>query len=395
LAACGATTNPVATPVALEYKDSATYEGRAVAQYQAIEFRDASNRPLEAAAKEELPLGVKYGLLQLGPNKETAMVVVWAPKAADGPWLQLFSNADGKSLGARHKLSGKDLELPATITVAMKPSPVRVERTLLFRRSAKGDGLRYAVRGYAQGRLKLGDKDYAALLIDGNGDGLLDTVGHDRLWIDLDGDGHFDLLVEQFPLGKAITHKGDIFVVRSDPLAAAVVVNQRNIGEGKLRLTLARKHDPKSKTRRQNLESKISAEMVSDIGEFLSIDKLDEYVSVPYGEYRIASVSLDVPDAAGKRWSYRFNAEGSREYSAPLGRETTIELMKDLKMDVAMDSSDTVKPGTTIRVSPNLIADRSLVLSGCSGATGDDGKAEVLLLGRDGKTLHRSIDGFG
>ena len=96
-----------------------------------------------------------------------------------------------------------------------------------------------------------------------------------------------------------------------------MVVNQRNIGEGKLRLTLARKHDA---------PSKISAELVSDIGEFVSIDKLDEFVSVPYGEYRIASVSLEVPDAAGKNWSYRFNAEGSREFSAPLGRETTIDV---------------------------------------------------------------------
>ena len=96
LAACGATANPVAAPVALEYKDSATYEGRAVAQYQAIEFRNRPNRPLEVDAKEKLPSGVKYGVLQLGPNKKTAMVIAWAPKAADGPWLQLFSNADGK-----------------------------------------------------------------------------------------------------------------------------------------------------------------------------------------------------------------------------------------------------------------------------------------------------------
>jgi hypothetical protein len=386
LAACGATANPVAAPVALEYKDSATYEGRAVAQYQAIEWRNRPDRPLEVGPKEKLPSGVKYSALQLGPKKETAVIIAWAPKAVDGPWLQLFSNADGKPLGGRHKLSGKSLELPATITVALKPSAVRVERTMLFRRSATGDGLRYAVRGYAQGRLKLGDKEYAVVLIDGNADGLLDTVGHDRLWIDLDGDGHFDPLMEQYPLGKAITHKGDIFVVRSDPLAAGVVVNQRNIGDGKLRLTLARKHDP---------QSKISAEVVSDIGEFVSIDKLDEFTAVPYGEYRVASLSLQVRDAAGKSWSYRFDAEGAREFSAPLGRETTVALVKDLEMNVMMESGERVKPGATIRVTPNLIADHSLALSRCSGGTGDEGKAEVLLLGPDGKTLQRTVDGFG
>ena len=386
LAACGATANPVATPVALEYKDSATYEGRAVGQYQAIEFRDTPIRPLEVDAKEKLPAGVKYGLLQLGPNRDTAIDIVWAPKAADGPWLQLFSNADGKPLGDRHKLSGKDLELPVTVTVALKPSPARVQRTLLFRRSTKGDRLRYAVRGYAQGRLKLGDKDYAVLLIDGNADGLLDTVGHDRLWIDLDGDGRFDMLMEQYPLGKPLTRKGDIFVVRSDPLAAAVVVNQRNIGEGKLRLTLARKHAA---------SSKISAELVSDIGEFVSIDKLDEFVPVPYGEYHITGVSLTVPDAAGKSWTYSFSPAGSREFSAPLNQETTVELLKDSKMNVAMDGGDKVKPGATIRVTPNLVVDQSLELSRCNGGASDEGKAEVLLLGPDGKTLQRTVEGFG
>jgi hypothetical protein len=387
LAACGATANPVATPVALEYKDSAVYEGRAVAQYQAVEFRDAPDRPLAIDAKEKLPAGVKYGVLALGPKRETAIAILWAPKASDGAWLQLFSYADGKALGPRQKFSGKTLDVPATLTVALKPAPVRVPRTLMFRRSSKGDGLRYAVRGYAQGRLKLGEKEHAVLLVDGNGDGLLDTVGHDRLWIDLDGDGHFDRLTEQYPLGKAITSKGDVFVVRSDPLAAAVVVNQRNIGECKLRLTLAQKHAS---------TSKVSAELVSDIGEFISIDKLDEFVSVPYGMYTVSSVSLDVPDAAGKTWSYRYYAEEQEAFfPAPLGGQATCTLMKDFKMDVAGDVADTVKPGTEIRVTPHLVADGILALSRCNGGSSDDGKAEVLLLGPDGKQLHRSVDGFG
>jgi len=386
LATCGAAATPVAAPVALEFKDSATYEGRAVAQYQAIEFRNAPIRPLETDPAQKFPAGVKYGLLPLGPKTETAMVVVWAPKADGGPALWLFSNADGKPIGGRHTMSGKNLEVPATITVALKPAPVRVERTLLFRRSVKGDGLRYAVRGYAQGRLKLGEKECAVVLIDGNGDGCLDTVGHDRLWIDLDGDGRFDPLTEQYPLGKAITQKGDIYVIRSDPLASAVVVNQRNIGEGKLRLTLARRHSP---------SSKISAELVSDIGEFVSIDKLDQFVSVPYGEYHITSLTLQAPDAAGKTWSYRFYAEGQREYSAPLGRETTIELMKEFEMSVSMGGAGKFQPGASISVTPHLIADRSLSLSSCGGGSGDEGKAEVLLLAPDGKTVQRSIEGFG
>ena len=64
-------------------------------------------------------------------------------------------------------------------------------------------------------------------------------------------------------------------------------------------------------------------------------------------------------------------------------------------MNVMMEGGERVKPGATIRVTPNLIADHSLALSRCSGGTSDEGKAEVLLLGPDGKTLQRSVDGFG
>ena len=120
----------------------------------------------------------------------------------------------------------------------------------MFRRSALGDGLRYTVRGYMQGRLNLGGKKYATLLIDGNANGCFDTVGQDRVWIDLNQDGRFDPLTEQFPLGKPITHGGDVYVVRSDASASAVVANLRSAGQGKLRLTLAKKPPPPPRSRR-------------------------------------------------------------------------------------------------------------------------------------------------
>ena len=59
-----------------------------------------------------------------------------------------------------------------------------------------------------------------------------------------------------------------------------------------------------------------------------------------------------------------------------------------------------VKPGQQLSIRPEVIADGSLSLSSCSISRKgqerpEDGKAEVLLLGPDGKTVHRSVDGFG
>ncbi len=386
-----ASASPSTPPVALEFKDSATCRNRSAVKYHALEFRDKPVRPMDGRPK--FPAGVKYSLVPLGPKPEKGLLLVWIPKAPGGPQLWLDANADGKlSDDERHAMSGRDLEVPATVTVRWTRNPVRVQRTLLLRRSAVGEGLRYAVRGYAEGRLKLGEKEYAAVLLDGDGNGCLDTVGHDRLWIDLDENGRFDLLTEQYPLGKAIAKQGDIYVVRSDPLASSVVVHLRSAGDGKLRLTLAAK---------TGTQVKATVELISDIGEFALIDKLDDITAVPYGEYRFARLRLEVPDADGNIWSFYFRAERDRYYPVPLDRETTIPLLKHFQVNVLTRPSEgKIKPGQKIRVYPEVIADRSLSLSSCSivkkgQARPVDGTAEVLLIAPDGTTVHRSVDGFG
>ncbi|MGA2257763.1 MAG: hypothetical protein ABSG53_24130, partial [Thermoguttaceae bacterium] len=240
-------------PVAFEFVDADSFEGRNVAQYRAIEFRDKPARPLPADFHPGP--NARYGLLPVGPRPETALAVVWCPKAAGGPVLWLDANGDGRfSADQRHPMPGPKLELPATIAVQLQPTRQQVQRTLIFRRSALGDGLRYAVRGFARGTLSLGKTKHAVLLIDGNADACFDTVGQDRVWIDLDGDGRFDPFTEQFLLGKPIAKGGEVYLVRSDPLASAVRVNQRSADRGKLRLTLAVQSTP---------SAKIAAELVS------------------------------------------------------------------------------------------------------------------------------------
>ncbi|MBN2578796.1 MAG: hypothetical protein JXB10_07380 [Pirellulales bacterium] len=382
--------NPSAVPVALEFKDAETCQGRPAVQYRAIEFHDAPVRPLGEGQK--FPAGAKYGLLPVGPKPETGLMIVWIPKAAGGAELWLDADGDDKlSENERHVLSGKQLELPAAITVQTEPEKKQVRRTLLLRRSALGDGLRCAVRGYAQGRLRLGEKEFDVVLLDGNADGCLDTVGHDRVWIDLSADGRYDLLTEQYPLGKPITQDGQVYVVRSDPLAGAVVVNLRSVGEGKLRLVLAGKPDS---------SAEVAAELVSDIGEFLSMDKMDEFVPVPYGEYRFARLQLEVPDADGKTWSYYFYAEEPRNHPAPLDKETTLTLLDRCVVNVQMSTEGKkIKPGEEFQVRPQVLADGCLSLSSCDTkkkgeSRGTDVEAEVTVIAPDGKVVHRSSSGF-
>ena len=111
-----------APAIALEFKDSATFEGRAVSQYRAIEFRDTPVRPLSGAFKPTP--GALYGLIPVGPKPETALAVVWCPKASGGPELWLDANGDGRfSADERHVIPGRDLEIAAMITVQLQPQP--------------------------------------------------------------------------------------------------------------------------------------------------------------------------------------------------------------------------------------------------------------------------------
>ncbi len=379
------------TPAAFEFIDSAAYENRPVLQYRAIEFRDQPVRPLGEDRK--FAEGAMYGLVPVGPKPETALMIVWIPKAEGGPELWLDANADGKlSDDERHVMTGRDLEIPAAVTLQLNP-PIQAQRTLLFRRSAVGDGLRYTVRGYAQGRLNLGQKQYSILLIDGNANGLFDTVGQDRVCIDLNEDGRFDGLTEQFPLGKPITQGTDVYVIGSDATASAVTANLRSAGQGKLRLTLGEKSNP---------SAKIAAELVSDLGELVMIDKLDEATPIPFGKYRVSSLKLELPDSGGQTWTYNFYNEKTKNYSVPTNQETTVALLGRLDMDVSLNPYNENKKfaaGQNVTVQPRLIADESLYLSSCSIGKGGESRsaeasAEILLLSPAGETISRGMTGF-
>lgn len=266
--------------------------------YRAIEFKETPVQPL--AGDFSAAPGAAYGQLPVGPGPETALAVVWIAKADGGPVLWLDADGNGRlTPDERHAVSGKQIELAATLTMQKAPQLRQARRTLVFRRPALGTGLAYAVRGYAAGSLDFGGAKHAAILADGNADGCFNSVGHDRVWIDLNRDGRFDPLVEQFPLGKPITKDGQTYVVRSDALASSVVANHRRPGEGTLRLTLA--GGQKAGT--------FSADLVSDLGELVAVDRLDQPIPVSHGDYRIASLRLQLAAPDGQAWNYTFDRE--------------------------------------------------------------------------------------
>ena len=379
-----------AASVAFEFQDTADHNGRSMMHYRAIEFREDPIQPL--AGDLSATPGAMYGQVPVGSAIESALAVVWLPDTAAGPTLWLDANADARlTADERHVVSGREVEILATITVQIEPQAKKVSRTLLFRRSTLGTGLRYAVRGYAVGSLVLDDEEHSVLLADGNADGCLNTVGRDRVWIDLNRDGRFDGLTEQFPLGKPVVKEGQVYVIRSDPLAEAVRASLRRPGEGKLRLIVACDQEV----------TRFSAQLVSDLGELVMIHKLDHPIAVPHGRYRVSWLKLQVADSDGQSWHYSFDRRWERYFPVPIDNETTVPLLWELVMKVSLELAEgKAKPSETVRVSPQVVADgTTLYLSSRTLGSKDplcaaEGLAEILLLSPDGRTVSRGLSGF-
>jgi hypothetical protein len=196
------------SPGGWNFVDESTREGRSVVTFRTVELADSPSRPLHP--DDRPPAGSRYGSVALGPGGRQRLGVVWHP---DTGTLWFDADGDGRYAAAeRHALGTKPLE--AKVAVPFGDGPKR-PRVVMIRRRA--DGLAWAVRGYTVGTVNLDGKTVAAMLTDGDADGCFDGAGTDRVWLDLDGDGAFDPLTEQFPLGTVISAGGTAVLVRPQP----------------------------------------------------------------------------------------------------------------------------------------------------------------------------------
>src|SRR5437899_661741 len=114
--------------------------------------------------------------------------------------------------------------LPWLIVLAVAGLPAPSAFKLLDVETVEGR----PVNRYRARELELNGKVVRTLLIDGNADGCFDAAGTDRVWVDLDGDGRFDPVAEQFPLGTPIPVGKTSYTVASDPWAHSVAAHERD-----------------------------------------------------------------------------------------------------------------------------------------------------------------------
>ncbi len=367
-----------AEPGGWKFVDEPTRDGRSVVAFRTVELADAPACPLQPG--DVPPSGSRFGSVPLGPAGRHRLGIVWC---ADSGTLWFDADGDGRySAAERHVLGARPLE----VAVAVPFGGGREQtRTLSIRR--RGEGLAWALRGYTVGTIPLHGKAVPAMLTDGDANGCFDDAGADRVWLDLDGDGRFDPLTEQFPLGTAIRLGGTGLLIQPQPDGLGVRVRERPNETGTLRVGVG--------TPAPVVE--LTVEYVSEFGERAVVRETNRPVRVPVGKYRIQSLRLRLADGNGPVYLYAFGDGGSK-YDVVVSpkRETVHEPLAGLKLSVKQDPE--AAPGGTVWVYPNVTAG-GLYLAKCEAGTrfavsGREVAATITLTGPDGTALDRAFSGF-
>jgi len=314
----------------------------------------------------------RYAQLRYGSPGSTRVTVVvdeLGPGAAD-----LYVDADrNRRIEAKDKVEGRDRvwRLPLDVATADADATRHTPRAVLLRVGATGRTLGFAAAGYLAGRVRLNGRDHDARRTDGDADGTY-AGPQDRVWIDLDDDGRWDSLNEQFLYAAVMNLGGDRVAVRSDPEGTRLQFDPLE-GTGRLRLAVGR-----AEARARLTE--VHALMVGKDGSALDLSGQGGEVVAPAGEYRVGALSVTLADPDGGRpWHFVFSDTGGRPerrwYKVRAGGACELDPLAgfDLEAEFPEPVEGRVR-GSAVTVQPRLFShDGLLINAGYRGTPADPG----------------------
>jgi hypothetical protein len=338
----------------------------------------------------------RYGQLRYGSAGSVRVTLVLdevAPGEAD-----LYIDAD-----RNRRIEAKDRVAPAGARSWLVPLDVAIvegERTRYERRAFAlrlgSSGLTFggAAAGYHEGSVRVAGRDHPARRTDGDGNGRLSDP-QDRLWVDLDDDGRWDPVDEQFLYAPVFPMAGARYAARSDEYGRRLVLEPLE-GSGTIRLAFAR---PGMSV------AELSATLIGRDGSAVGLSGVTGGAVVPVGNYRVGTVTLSLDDpGGGPRWSYVFSDSGARGdpawYRVAKGDEVAVDPLGTIDLTTGLEGVNPRKPGDDLSLRPGLYTGDGLLIVTCFRGTptspaGDDGPgAEVSLNDREGRPLATASSGF-
>lgn len=301
---------------------------------------------------------------------------------------------------------GRLWRVPLNVEYAQGEVFKRLPRELVFRLGSTGRTLSYAAAGYLEGRVTLGEGQNgprAVRRMDGDGNGFF-TDPQDRLWIDLDRDGRWDPVGEQFLYATIVTIAGERYAVRSDERGTQLTL-ARLEGTGSIQLAVQQKSAPNSSEPGTPGEiSDIAVTLVGRDGSAVALRGNNATATVPIGEYRVSAVAVTLDDpAGGPRWNFVFsdNLSGDAKHWHQLGRDDRLAIDPLERFDFTTGTERTdgkCRPGDDLTFQPKLLTVDGLLINTCYRGTHDTGRggatASIRLTASDGTVLSTAQSGF-
>lgn len=281
----------------------------------------------------------------------------------------------------------------------------RLPRELVFRLGSTGRTLSYAAAGYLEGpvRLEGGDTTVAARRMDGDGNGFF-TDPQDRLWFDLNGDGRWDAVDEQFLYATILAIGGQRYAVRSDERGAMLTLAKLE-GTGTIALAVRQKPDKNSsEPGTLGRITEIAVTLVGSDGSAVGLRGADAKATMPVGDYRVSAVSLSLDDpAGGQRWNFVFSDNGGRDEKRwhKLGKDGELAIDPLEKFDFSTGPwqvNGKCRAGDELTFQPKLFTVDGLLINTCYRGAHDTGRddtcATIKLSASDGTLLATAQSGF-
>src|SRR5262249_29512730 len=140
----------------------------------------------------------KYARVRYGSDDSRRVAVVLDEVGPGDFDLYVDANRNGV-IEANEKVAGAGTDRTGTLDAEITggPQTLHEPRRVLWRLGVTRNAIKLATLGHVEGTVSVAGKKLAARRVDGNANGLFADAA-DRLWIDLDGDGRWDPIAEQF-----------------------------------------------------------------------------------------------------------------------------------------------------------------------------------------------------
>lgn len=389
----------------------------------------AADKPDDLTEKAEYRgTSRRYAQLRYGSPAAARVAVVLdyaSPTDAD-----LYVDVDrNRTIEAKERIAGEERfwRVPLNVEYVQGEVTKRQPRELVFRLGTTGRTLSFAAAGYLEGRVALARnasdessstppagaesgglataETFAARRMDGDGNGHF-TDPQDRLWLDLNADGRWDAVEEQFLFSTILTIGGTRYAVRSDEQGRQLALQPLE-GTGLIKLAIRQKL---TEAERQSAEpgvhgriAEVAVTLVGRDGSAVGLRGVDAEAAVPVGDYRVSAVTVALDDlGGGQRWNFVFSDNQGRDAKTwyTLAKDARLELAPLAKLDflTGLAQPPRCRPGDDLTVQPQLFTGDGLLINTCYRGTHDSGRSgvsgRIALTGSDGSLLAAAQSGF-